>query len=249
MGELGILDSQHKSLCVLQVGGRNRKRAGMARSRMEAEDRASDNSKRAQGSGDEFREVVAGNVFDDFAAARGQCAVSKGDSDADDEVPQRAEAETKRAAIIYGEDAANGCAFRPQGIDGKALAVLRQRLLQSSNGAAGFNDDRKVSPGVFKDFVETSGGENEISARRTIAPTKFCCTTTWNDGESRFVGEAKSGGELLLGGGLEDQLRLNTGDCIAGRGGADMVGAEEGVKGVFGLVQHGLQRDDTSQSR
>src|SRR5262249_50136340 len=119
--------------------GRNRKRAGMARSWMEVEDCASDNFKHAQSSGDEFREVVAGNVFDDFAATRSQYAVSKNDSDADDKIPQRAEAETKHTAIIYKEDAANGCAFRPQKIDSKALAVLRQRLLQSSNDAAGFN--------------------------------------------------------------------------------------------------------------
>ena len=96
---------------------------------MQAENGAGDDAERAKSAGDEFRQVVAGDIFHDFAAAAGQGAVGKCDGDADDQVAEGAEAQTQRAAVVGGENAADGGAFGPQAVEGEALAVLRERLL------------------------------------------------------------------------------------------------------------------------
>jgi hypothetical protein len=52
----------------------------------------------------------------------------------------------------------------PERIEGQALTVLRERGLQLLDRAAGFDADRKVSPGVLDDFVEASGRKNDVDA-------------------------------------------------------------------------------------
>jgi hypothetical protein len=59
-----------------------------------------DNGESAEGAGDEFREIVACDIFYDFAAAGSESAVGKRERDANDQVAKRAEAQTKRAAIV-----------------------------------------------------------------------------------------------------------------------------------------------------
>ena len=86
---------------------------------MQAEDGAGNHAKRAEGPSDEFGEIVARYIFDYFAATAGECAIGKSDGDADDEVAQGAEAKAKRAAVIGGEDPA----------DGGAQAALRAALV------------------------------------------------------------------------------------------------------------------------
>src|SRR2546429_3008259 len=98
-------------------------------------------------------------ILDDFAAAGGERAVSKSYRDADDEVAQRSKAESQRAAVVAGKHAANGGFLRPQRIDGKALAVLGERLLQSLDRAACFHRDGEVAPGVFDDAAQARCGK------------------------------------------------------------------------------------------
>src|SRR5689334_20645452 len=98
MGELGILDGGHEALSAFGVGGRNRKRAAIAWEGMKAKDRDGDHAESAEGAGDQFGQVVACNVFDDFAAATGERALRKSDGDPDDEVAESAKAKTKSAA-------------------------------------------------------------------------------------------------------------------------------------------------------
>ena len=124
---------------------------------MQAEDGAGNHAQRADGAGDEFGEIVARNIFDYFAATPGECAIGKSDGDADDEVAQRAEAKAKRAAVIGGEDPADGGFLWPKRIEREALAVLSKSLLQSMNRAARFGGDREVGPSVFQNSVEARG--------------------------------------------------------------------------------------------
>ncbi len=126
---------------------------------MQAKDCAGDDAKRAERAGDEFWKIVARNILDDFAAAGGERAVSKSYRDADDEVAQRSKAESQRAAVVAGKHAANGGFLRPQRIDGKALAVLGERLLQSLDRAACFHRDGEVAPGVFDDAAQARCGK------------------------------------------------------------------------------------------
>src|SRR5437588_6821234 len=96
---------------------------------MKTKDSARDDPNSAQSAGDEFGKIVARDVFDDFAAAASKRAVGERNGHADDEVAQRAEAQPKRATVVRGEDSANRCSFRPQRIECKTLAVLRERFL------------------------------------------------------------------------------------------------------------------------
>src|SRR6266487_4439008 len=93
--------------------------------RVETEDGTSDDAERAKSSCNELLEVVTGDVLHDFTAAAGERAVGESNGDPDDEVAQRAEAQSERAAVVRGEHTADGSFFRPEGIEGKPLAVLR----------------------------------------------------------------------------------------------------------------------------
>src|SRR5215470_15292573 len=119
---------------------------------MEAEDGAGDDSERAESTSDEFGQVVPGDVLHDFAAAGGECAVGKGDGDADDEIAQRAETKAEHAGIVGRKNAADGCGFWREDVDGEALTVLRQCLLKTSDGAARFDGYGHIGPGMFENF-------------------------------------------------------------------------------------------------
>src|SRR5579859_2661763 len=195
---------------------------------MKTEYGARDDAQSAESAGDKFREIIAGHVLDDFSAAAGKRAIGKSDGDADDEVPQGAEAKTKRAAVVGGEDASDSGFFRPQRIERKELAVLGEGLLQLLDGATSFDNDGEVGPGVFDDLFQSCCGEDEVGAQRRIAPAEFCSAATRNHRETGFAGDTKGSCELLFGRRFEDELRVNTGECVGGRGRADMVGTEEG---------------------
>src|SRR5215831_5844096 len=129
---------------------------------MKAENRASNDTESAQSSSHQFRQVVACNVFDDFAATGSERAIGKGNGDADDEVAKRSKAETKRAAVVRGQDASDRRFFRPKRIKSEALTMLRERFLQRLNGAPGFDSHREVGPSVFENSVEPARREDEI---------------------------------------------------------------------------------------
>ena len=80
------MDGEDEPLCLFGVHGGNRIGTRIARNGVEAEDRASDDAEGAESAGDKFGEVVAGNVFDDFASARSERAIGKSDGDANDEI-------------------------------------------------------------------------------------------------------------------------------------------------------------------
>src|SRR6266480_1293778 len=145
MSKFGILDGKNDLLCFPRIADGNGERTAMARQGMQAKDCAGDDAKRAERAGDEFWKIVARNILDDFAAA--------------DEVAQRSKAESQRAAVVAGKHAANGGFLRPQRIDGKALAVLGERLLQSLDRAACFHRDGEVAPGVFDDAAQARCGK------------------------------------------------------------------------------------------
>ncbi len=199
--EFGILQSEDEIAGGERLRRGDGKRARMVRDRMEAKDSAGDDAKSAESAGDEFGEVVAGDVFDDFAAAARERAIGKRDGDADDEVAERAETETERAAIVGGENAADGGLFRPERIDGEALAVPREGFLQSLDGAASFDGDGKVGPSVLEDVIQARSGKDEIGTGRRIAPGEFCAAAARDDGEAGFVRKAQEFGEFGFGAG------------------------------------------------
>src|SRR5215469_970667 len=166
---------------------------------MKAEDGLSDDAQSSEGAGDELGKVVASDVFDDFAAAASERAVGKRDGYTYDEIAQRAKAQAKRAAVVRGENAADGRFFRPQRIEREALAVQGESFLQGLNGAAGLDGDGHIGPSVFEDPVHSGGRENEVGARRRIAPIEFRAAAAGNDSETNCVAQAEDFGKFNFG--------------------------------------------------
>ena len=79
---------------LFEIAAGDGKRLRVSRERMETEHGARDDRERAESTSDEFGEIVAGDIFYDFAAAGGECAIGKCEGDADDQVSERAEAKT-----------------------------------------------------------------------------------------------------------------------------------------------------------
>lgn len=183
---------------------------------MEAEGGARDDAESAECAGDKFGKIVACDVFHNLAAAAGKRAVGKSDGDADNEVAKRAKSKTKSAAVIRGEHAADGGLFWPESIERQALAVLRESLLQFLDGAAGFDSEGEVGPSMLDDFVEASGGQNQIGARRGIAPGELGAAAARNDSETSLIRKTQDFGECRFAGRFDDKLGLNSSDSIGG---------------------------------
>jgi hypothetical protein len=233
VSELGILNGQDEALSfggVLREAGKSTRRL---RKRMKTEDGASDYAESSESPGDEFGEIVAGDIFYNFAAAGGESAVWERDGDADDEIAERAETQAECAGIVCGENAADGGGPGPERVDGETLVMDGESVLKSLNGAASFDGDGEIGPGMLDDFVEARGGENEVGAGGRIAPGEFGAAATRDHGEIFLVGESKGGGELVFGGRFEDEARLEAGDGVGGSGGTDGIGVEDCAEFLF----------------
>src|SRR5215472_235945 len=215
---------------------------------MKAEDSLRDDAESAEGAGDELGEVVACDVLHDFATTASERAIGESYGHADDKVAQGTKAQAKCTAVIGREDAADSCLFGPKRIEGETLAVLGESFLESLNRAASFDGDGEVRPGVLEDAVDACGGENEVGSRGWIAPVQFCAAAARNDDESSFVGKAQDFCKFGFGAGGDDEVGLESQYGIQGRGGEDVVGAEEGTQCTFVEVAHDLLlRRDTLQ--
>src|SRR6266699_1636603 len=221
MSEIGWVSPEN-----LDWRGRDGERHGVAWKRVETEDGASDNAERAKSSCDELREVVTGDVLHDLAAAAGERAVWEGNGNANDEVTERAKTQTKSAAVVGGKDAADGGFFRPQGIKRQPLAMLREGFLQSLNGAARLDGNSKVGPCVFDDFTEPRGRQNQVRTRWRISPAKFRATAARDDRQTCFIGKPQNFRKFFFGPRINDEFRMNSGDCVSRARGADMVRAD-----------------------
>lgn len=198
----------------------------MMRKRMDTENGASDDAERAQSASDELGQIVAGDIFDDFAAAGGESAIGKSDSNADDEIAEWAEAETEGAIVARGKHAADRSLPGPERIEGETLAVLCERGLQPLDGAAGFDANGEVGPNMLDDFIEASGGQNEIGALWGIAPGELGAAPTRDDGEACVISETKHCGKLSFVSRFEDEPRLKAANCISRSGRANRIGSQ-----------------------
>ncbi len=132
--------------------------------------------------GDEFAEVVAGDVFDDLAAGAGDGAVGEDEGHADDEVAEAAVAVAERAGVVGGEDAADGGAVGPEGIEGHELAVPGEGVLELLPGAAGLHRAGEVLPGMLENAVEAGEVKAEICGDG-IGPGLLGVAACGGDGE------------------------------------------------------------------
>ncbi len=243
--KLRILNHEDVILHCCEFFISERESFGTTRKRMEAEDGAGDDAEGAESAGGELGEIIAGDVLDDFAAAACEGAVGESERDADDKVAERTEAEAEGAAVVGRERATNGGPFGPQTVEGEALAVLREGLLQGLQGAASFHGDGEIGPGVLDDAVEARGRKDDVGTFWRIAPFKFSAAAARDDGEAGFVGEGESGGELLFAFGLHHELGENAANGIFQIGVAKIFAADnrsellgDGTSGLHGRTKN-----------
>jgi len=136
------------------LGGGDGEGLGVLRDGVQAEGGFGDDSEGAEASRDEFAEVVAGDVFDDFSAGAGDGSVGEDEGHADDKIAEATVTMAERTGVVGGEDAADGGAFGPEGVKSYELAVFCEGLLKFLPGASGLDRAGEVLPGVFDDAVE-----------------------------------------------------------------------------------------------
>src|SRR5258708_36259887 len=138
VGELRILNRQHKFLCLFRIRIRNAERTRAERKRMDTKDDAGDDAECPQSPGNELGKIVAGDVFDHFAAAARERAIRECNGRADDQIAKSAKTQTEDAAVAGGENADEAGLFRPHRINRNPMASYSQLLLQSLAQAASF---------------------------------------------------------------------------------------------------------------
>ena len=190
---------------------------------VEAEGDLCDEAEGAEGAGHEFVEVVAGHIFDDFAAGFGDGAVGEDDGHADDEVAEGAVAGAEGAAVVGGDDAADGGGFRRDGVEGDGLAVDGERALEVRPGGAGSDGGGEVQPDMLADAVEGGGGESEVRGGG-LGPGGLGPGAEDADAEAVLIGEREEFSGVGGGGGGGDR------DGAVSQG--DLRGRQEGREGV-----------------
>src|SRR5208282_4326490 len=101
-------------LHVLQSAAGDGECLRVSRERMKAEDGASDDRESSESASDQFGEIIARDIFDDFAATGSESAIGKRQRHANDQVAQSAESKAQRAAVIRREHAADGGLLGPE---------------------------------------------------------------------------------------------------------------------------------------
>src|SRR5258708_29105732 len=162
MGQWGILNGEDVLLHGRETFCGEGKGLCSAWKGMQAKDGAGYYSERSEGARNQFRQIVARDIFHHFAAAAGERSIRKSDGNADDEVAERAEAQPQRAAVVGGENAADGCAFGPQAVEGQPLAMLLQRMLQRFHSASALAANCHIRPGMFDDSIEPTRRKDKI---------------------------------------------------------------------------------------
>ena len=113
-----------------------------------------DDAQRAERAGEQFAEVVAGDVFHDAAAAFERDAAAVDGVDADHVIAHRAVAEAARAGPVGRHDAAERGFGGAGNVDRQLLALGRKRGGEVGHANACFDDDRHVARRVVDDAHE-----------------------------------------------------------------------------------------------
>lgn len=200
---------------------------------MQTENRADDYSEGAERAGREFRKIVAGNIFDDFAAAAGEGSIGKSQSNADQKIAKSTEADAQDTAVVGGKDAADGGTFGPKGVECETLAVVGERLLQGVKRTTGFDGYGEIGPDVFKNTMKTGSRENQVGTLGRISPIELGAPTTRGDCEAGFIGIRKDSSELLIALGRNNEFREDARDAVRGRCKTDVLAADQRCELLF----------------
>ena len=115
--------------------------------------------------------------------------------------------------------------------------MLRQRRLQSLQGATGLHGHRQVGPGVFDDAVESRRGQDQVRAFRRISPVHLRAAATGNYAYSDVVRQGEHRGQLPLILRLSHKLRKDSAYSIARRGRMQVFAADDGSVVLPGWIQ------------
>ena len=135
-----------------EVVARGDDRGGSLRQRLHFERELRDDAERAERAGEQFAEIVAGDVFHDAAAAFERDAAAIDGVDADHVVAHRAVAEPARAGPVGGRDAAERGFGGAGDVDRQLLPFGGERGGEVGHADAGLDDDRHVARRVVDDL-------------------------------------------------------------------------------------------------
>ena len=76
--------------------------------------------------------------------------------------------------------------------------MLCQSALQFGDGAAGFDGDGQIGPGMFDHAVQVHSGEHHVGAPRWIPPIRLRAAAARDDAGAVFVGGAQDLGGFFL---------------------------------------------------
>ncbi|VTU13000.1 hypothetical protein SRS16CHR_00239 [Variovorax sp. SRS16] len=126
-----------------------------------------DEAERAQGAGEQARDVVAGDVLHDLAAEGEHFAAAVDEGGAQHVVAHGARAGARGAAEAGGDHAADGAGARgaeARGLEGQALATGSEGGFEFGQGRAGARGDDEFAGFVAGDAGEGAGGK-ELALR------------------------------------------------------------------------------------
>ena len=127
-------------------------------SRPDHKGRLDANAERPERPAVEFRQVIAGHVFDDLPATLNQRAIRAHDFDADQKIADRALGESGRAVEIGGNDSADHRPIWTGWVERQPLAVFSKNGLELGHRQAGPDGDGHIGRLV---------GGNRAERRRT----------------------------------------------------------------------------------
>src|SRR5207247_7669330 len=113
-------------------------------------------AKATTASHEQFAQVVAGDVFHDFAAGLDHMAIRQRHLDVDEIFTNGAITESARATGIRGKKFADGETRRVRRIDGQPLPMLVQVRLKRGQREARFNRRGHVFRGMLDDSIEAA---------------------------------------------------------------------------------------------
>jgi len=177
------------------------------RRRKSAEVESRDNRERAERADEEFVEVIAGDIFNDAAAAFAEAARAVHKFRADEEVARGAVRMAKRGVDAGGNDPADGGFEIKRDGEREKLLLLVEGSGEVVEIGAGIGADGEIARIVMGDLVKAGHVEGDVVTRRRHADLEFGAMAAGDKGESFEGGEADDFGDLFGGGGFGDDGR------------------------------------------
>lgn len=180
--------------------GRGDEAAAGRRGRKSSEVEAGDHCESAERADKKLVKVVAGDVFDDAAAALAELAGAVDEFRANEEIAGGAVRKPKRRIDARSDDAADGGFEIERNGERKKLFSIVERDGEIVEIGAGIDAEREVAGIVVCDLVDAGHVEGEVVAGGRHADAEFSAIAAGDEGEFFESGETDDFGNFFGGG-------------------------------------------------